>query len=266
MKISQIVGMLIMAMVGFVLLVITFGSWGTVKAGHRGVYLRMGAVESKIAGEGLYFKTPWIESVVSMRIQTQKEQVKTEAASKDLQTVHTEVAANLHPIAERVADLYQKVGLSYMDTIVAPTMQESIKSVIAQYTAEELVTKREHVRDGIRSLLSEKLSVHGITLEDLNIVNFDFSQSFNASIEAKVTAEQNALAAKNKLAQVEFEAQQATAMAKGKAQAMSIESAAIASNPQILQLRALEKWDGKMPQFLGTAMPFVDVGKVNQGK
>lgn len=263
MNIKQIFGLVAIFFSILFLLILAFGSWGTIDPGHRGIFVRMGAVEDRVAGEGFYTKTPWFETVVQMKIQTQKEQVKANAASKDLQTVHTIVAANLHPIAEKVGQIYQKLGIHYMDTIVAPTMQESIKSIIAQYTAEELITKREKVRDGIRNLLAEKLLPHGIQLEDLNIVDFDFSQSFNVSIEAKVTAEQNALAAKNKLAQIEFEAQQKVAEARGKAQAMSIESAAILSNPQILQLRALEKWDGKMPQYLGTQMPFINV---NQSK
>lgn len=257
MTLSKIIGLSAVTLMGILAFFIIMGCWGTVKAGHRGVYVRMGAVQDKVAMEGFYTKAPFIEKVVEMSVQTQKEQVRTDAASKDLQTVTAEVAAGIHPLAEHVSDLYQKVGLNYVKVIVDPIMQESIKAVTAQYTAEELITKRELVRVGIKNQLIEKLSPHGIIVQDLNIVNFNFSGSFNASIEAKVTAEQNALAAKNKLAQVEFESKQAIAMAKGKAEAMSIESAAISSNAQILQLRALEKWDGHMPQYLGTTMPFI---------
>ena len=234
-------------------------SWGTIPPGHRGVFVRLGAVQDKVAGEGFFLKLPFLERVVRMNVQIQKEQVRTDASSKDLQIVHTEVAANLHPKPERIADIYQKLGFGYMDTIVAPMMQESIKSVTAQYNAVELIGKRELVREGIRTLMAEKLVGHGIVVEDINIVNFDFSPSFNQSIEAKVAAEQNALTAKNKLAQIEFEAQQEVAKAKGKAQAIKIESEAIMQNPQILQLRALEKWNGEMPKVTGSVLPFIDV-------
>ncbi len=109
-------------------------------------------------------------------------------------------------------------------------------------------------------MLASKMAPLGVRVEAVNIINFDFSKTFNAAIEAKVTAEQNALAAKNKLSQIEFEAQQKIAEARGKAEAISIESKALQSSPQILQLRALEKWDGKMPQYLGSSqLPFISI-------
>jgi regulator of protease activity HflC (stomatin/prohibitin superfamily) len=173
--------------------------------------------------------------------------------------VKIEAALNYHPVPEKVAELYKTVGEQYMQRIVDPSMQETIKAVVAQYTAEELVTKRELVRVAIGKLLTEKLDPHGIRVEAFNIVDFDFSGAFNAAIEAKVTAEQQALAAKNKLAQVEFEAQQKVAEAKGKAEAMRVESEALAKTPQILELRALEKWDGKLPHVTGGTIPFINV-------
>ena len=243
-----------------VLLVLGFGSWGTVSAGHRGVVLRMGAVRlDEVKGEGVYTKTPWIEHVEEMDVRQQKEQVTTEGASRDLQTVHATVALNLSLLPSKCAEIYQTIGVGYMDKIVAPTMQESIKAVLAKYTAEQLISQREVVRDEIAKHIAAKLNPYGIKTEALNIVNFGFSQSFNKAIEAKVTAEQNALAAKNLLAQKEYEAQQAVATAKGKAEAMQIESAALAKNPQVLQLRALEKWDGVLPKVSGAAVPFIDV-------
>ncbi len=244
-----------------ILLVVAFGSWGTVKAGHRGILLRNGAVTGEIKGEGLFFKTPWIDRVIEMSVQTQKEEVATDAASKDLQTVTVHIALNLSVETDKVAWIYQTFGVGYEQVIVDPALKESAKAVIAQFTAEELITKREVVREDIAKLLRTKLDPAGIKTAAINIVNFDFSKTFNQAIEAKVTAEQNALAAKNKLAQIEFEAQQQVAAANGKAKAITIESQALQSNPQILQLRALEKWDGKMPQVMGTnALPFVNVG------
>jgi regulator of protease activity HflC (stomatin/prohibitin superfamily) len=115
------------------------------------------------------------------------------------------------------------------------------------------------VRDEIKSLLSEKLSANGITVKEVNIVNFNFSQSFNEAIEAKVTAEQNALAAKNKLEQVKFEASQAIAEAEGKAKALQIEGQALSSNPQVKELRAIEKWNGILPQVTGDSVPFINI-------
>lgn len=240
------------------LFTIGLGSWGTVSAGHRGIMLRNGAVTGEIKGEGLYFKTPWIDRVIEMSVQTQKEEIATDAASKDLQTVTVHIALNLSVETDKVAAIYQNVGITYQSVIVDPALKESAKAVISQFTAEELITKREVVREDIAKLLRTKLDPAGIKTAAINITNFDFSKTFNQAIEAKVTAEQNALAAKNKLAQIEFEAQQQVAAANGKAKAITIESQALQSNPQILQLRALEKWDGKMPQYMGTQnLPFI---------
>jgi len=248
------------------IIIIGFGSWGTISAGRRGVVLRMGRVTGEIKGEGFFTKTPWVESVVEMDVRQQKEQVETEGASKDLQSVHATVALNLSIVPERCATLYQTVGEQYMQTVVAPTMQEGIKAVIAQYTAEELIAKREIVREAVAGLIAQKLAPHGFNTDALNIVNFSFSRSFNEAIEAKVTAEQHALAAKNLLAQKEYEAQQAVATAKGKAESMQIESAALMKNPQVLQLRALEKWDGVLPRVSSGAIPFIDVKAFAESK
>ncbi len=251
-----------------VLLSVVFGSWGTIGAGHRGVVQLMDRVTGEIKGEGFYTKIPWFNSVHEMDVRTQKEQVKTEGASKDLQSVTVEVALNFSLDPKRCATLYQEIGDDYMDKMIGPAMQESIKAVLAGFTAEELITKRELVREDIWKLLTSKLTPMGIRSEGLNIVNFNFSHSFNAAIEAKVTAEQNALAAKNLLSQKEYEAQQQVATAKGKAESMQIESAALAKNPQVLQLRALEKWDGKLPHVLGGngAIPFINVSEVSTNK
>ncbi len=239
-----------------------FSGWGTIDAGERGIVLRMGAVTGEVKGEGLYFKTPWADQIVPMDVRVRKLEAKTEAASKDLQSVDTVVALNLSVIPQSCAKLYQEYGTDYEASFVQPALAESLKAVIAHYTAEELITKREEVRAAIAKLIDSKLQVNGLRTDAVNIVHFNFSNAFNHAIEAKVTAEQNALAAKNLLAQKQFEAQQVVATARGKAEAMQIESKALAENPQVLQLRALERWNGILPQVTGTAVPFIDLGQV----
>jgi prohibitin 2 len=234
---------------------------GTIAAGERGVHLRFTAVTGKVFGEGLYFLVPLIESVQMMDVKVQKYEMKSDAASKDLQTVHSVVALNFHIDPDRVANMYQDVGLLFKDRIIDPAMQEAIKASTAKFTAEELITRREMVRDEIKAQLTARLKGRNILVDEFNIVNFEFSKNFNDAIEAKVTAEQQALAAKNKLEQIKFEADQAIAEARGKAEAMTIESNALKSNPQILELRALEKWNGTLPQVTGGAVPFINLQK-----
>jgi regulator of protease activity HflC (stomatin/prohibitin superfamily) len=249
------IGLLI---VGFILLIVLLDSFGTVNAGERGIRTRFGAVTG-VVEQGFYVKLPFIESVRTMSVQVQKEQVEADAASSDLQTVKSQIALNFHLDPARVGDIYQNIGVGYKDTVIAPALQESMKDTTAKFTAEQLITNREAVRTTMKQTLSDKLIGRGIIVDDMNIVNFDFSVAFNQAIESKVTAEQNALAAKNKLQQVQFEAQQAQAEATGKAQAITIEAQALRDNPQVLELRALEKWNGVLPQYTGGAIPFINV-------
>lgn len=246
-------------LVGIIILLVLLSSFGTIGAGERGIKLRFNALTGKVFGEGLYFVIPFIERVVMIDIKVQKEEIDAQAASKDLQTVTSRIALNYSIDPALAVHLYQNIGTDYKIRIIDPAIQEAVKATTAKFTAEELITRREEVRDEIKMHLIDKLSGTGIKTEQVSIINFDFSPSFNDAIEAKVTAEQNALAAKNKLDQVKYEAEQAIAEAKGKAQALQIEASAINTNPQIIQLRAIEKWDGKLPQVTSGATPFINL-------
>lgn len=247
------------SIIGFLILIFLFGSFGTIDAGERGIKTRFGAVVGNTINSGLYFKLPLIENVISIDVKTQKEQVSASASSKDLQIVNSTIALNYSLEPSKVGNVYKEIGLSYKERIIDPAIQESVKASTAKFTAEELITKRDEVKNDIKEHLSSRLSNSGIVVEDFSIINFDFSKSFNEAIEAKVTAEQNALASKNKLAQVQYEAQQSVEKAKGEAEAIRIQSSALQSNPQILQLEAIRKWDGKMPQVTGQSLPFINL-------
>lgn len=253
---------------GVLLLALLVVSWplGTIGAGERGILLRWNAVSGKIYDEGLYFRTPFADRIIIIDVKIQKEQVQAKSASKDLQNVNSIVALNFHLNPAKVASIYQEVGTDYKSRLIDPALQESVKASTAKYTAEELITKREQVREEIRNHVKEKLAPRGIETDDFNIVDFSFSDSFNQAIEAKVTAEQAALAAKNKLEQIKFEAEQKVAEAKGKAEAMRVESEALRSNPQVLELRAIEKWDGRLPMVTGSATPFLNMQSLGAGK
>ncbi|NTU69216.1 prohibitin family protein [bacterium] len=247
----------------FILIPLLWSTWGTIKAGERGVRLKMNAVVGTV-DEGFYWKLPYIESVKTMNVQVQKDEVDASAASKDLQTVSSKLAINYNLSPEYVANIYKTVGRDYKAVIIDPKVQESVKAVTAKYTAEELITKRELVRDEIKNLLREKLSPYGLVVSEVNITNFDFSKSFNEAIEAKVTAEQSALAAKNKLEQVKFEAEQRITTAKGEAEAIKIQAAAIQNQggAEYVNLKWVEKWNGQLPStVLGDSVPMINLNK-----
>jgi regulator of protease activity HflC (stomatin/prohibitin superfamily) len=201
-----------------------------------------------------------IDRVEILDIKTKKSEVDADASTKDLQMVTSKVALNYHINPTGIAQFFQKFGNDFEPNVLDPGLQEILKAVTARYTAEEVITRREQVREDTNGLLKERFLPQGMVIDGLNIVNFHFSKVFNDAIEAKVTAEQNALAAKNKLEQVKFEAQQMIEAANGKAKAIQVEASAIANNPLVLQLRALEKWNGILPQYTGSgSIPFIQI-------
>jgi regulator of protease activity HflC (stomatin/prohibitin superfamily) len=159
-----------------------------------------------------------------MDVKTQKEEREASSASKDLQAVNTTVAINYRLDPTKVNKIYQSVGNDYAVKIVDPAIQEYIKSATSKYTAEELITKREQVKEYLQTHLKENLAKNDILLEDVFITDFKFSDSFDKAIESKVTAEQRALESKNKLEQVKFEAEQQIATAKAEAESIRIKA------------------------------------------
>jgi len=236
----------------------------TVGTGQRGVVLTFGNPNQIAMSEGLHFKYPIAQKVVKMDVKTQKYEAPSSSASKDLQVVSTIIAVNYHLTPESVPRLYQEIGVAYQDRVMQPAVQEVVKSATAKFTAEELITKRPLVKEEIETQLKDRLVDRGIIVEEISIVNFDFSESFNTAIEKKVTAEQNALAAKNKLEQIRYESEQAITAAEGQAQAQALLASSVTTDTleyQMLlnQRAAIDKWDGILPQVTGGATPFIDL-------
>jgi len=207
--------------IGVVVIVasIIAGSFTTIPAGHRGVVIRFSAVTGSILNEGLQMKLPFIDSVVKMSVQTQKYETDSSAITNDLQDVSTTIALNWKLDPGMAAEVYRTLGLEFIDRIAAPAIQETIKQITAQFNAEDLILRREEVKNAITESLANRLRERGIITELVSITNFQFSETFTAAIEAKVAAEQAVLEATNKLERVKVEAQQREAEARGEADA-----------------------------------------------
>ena len=257
---NKIKGIIIGAIVGVGVLVLALGSFTSVPAGNTGIKVRLGAVQESSLKEGLNLKLPFIEKIVLMDNRTQIVTAEGNSASKDLQTVENSIAVNFRVNEEMSAYLYQKVGINYIDTIILPATQEATKSTIAKYTAEELITKRAEVSEGIKEELGQKVKDYGIIIENLNIVNFNFSDEFNAAIEAKQTATQQALKAQEDLSRIEIEAKQKVVEAQGEADANRILSESISD--ELLQREFINKWDGKLPTVMGSDGNIMDVSSL----
>lgn len=246
-----------------ILIILAFGSFGTVEAGSKGVETRFGAVVAELPA-GLYWKIPFIEEVHQVSIQTQKVSQEADAASADLQTVSTTVAVNFNVDPTKVTSLYQNIGADYQNTVIDPAIQEAVKSTTAKYTAEQLITERTQVQEDIHTALTNALSSDNIIVSAISITNFNFSDSFNAAIEAKVTAQQNALASQNKYQQTIYDASSTVAAAQAQAESIKIQAEAINSEggADYVELQAVNKWNGVLPTQMvpGSAVPFVNVG------
>jgi len=236
-----------------------------VHPGQRGVVIQLGAVQDTILGEGIHFVMPITQSVKKIDVQIQKTEVESEASSKDLQMVHAKVALNYHLDSLKVNKIYQTLGNDISSRIIAPAIQEYLKKSTAMFTAEELISKRELVKEEFRRSLHEALAVNNVIVDNVFITNFEFSKEFNHAIEQKVTAEQEALMEKNNLAKIKFLAEQKVATATADATAIEIQARAVTSQggKDYVQLKAIEKWDGKLPAQMipGSAVPFIDLTK-----
>ncbi|MFA6296762.1 MAG: prohibitin family protein [Patescibacteria group bacterium] len=234
---------------------------GTIGAGERGILLQFGAVKDNVFGEGLYFKIPLVQKVVKMDVKIKKDEVPASASSKDLQVVTSKIAINYHLDPDAVNKIWKEVGTDYNDRIIAPAIQEAVKATTAKFTAEELIIKRQVVKEQIKENLAKRLVKNYITVDELNIVAFDFSEAFNSAIEAKVTAEQLKLKAERDLQRIKIEADQKIAEAEGKSKAIRTEAQALSENAKVVELRWIEKWDGKTPTYWGGATPFIGLEK-----
>ncbi len=260
---KKIIKIAIIAVCVAVVVAVGASSFTVVSAGHTGVVLTFGAVEDSVFDEGLHFKIPFIQRVVQVNNRTQKIETEGGASSKDLQVISYVVAVNYHVNDDSSASLYQNVGTDYGSVIIVPAIQESIKAVTAQYTAEELITKRQTVGDQIKDALSEKINQYGLTVEIFNIVNFDFSEEFNAAVEAKQTAQQNALKAEQDLARIEVEAQQKITQAEAEAESIKLIQDALAKSPDYVDYVKWNKWDGKLPTVMGDSDILLSMDSVN---
>lgn len=252
------IGVLVtIGIIGLLLLIALFNSFTVIQAGERGVVKRFGEVTT-VFDEGLHFRPPFITDVITIDVRTQRYASESEAASKDLQTVTTQVVLNYSLDTQQVGEIIRRIGTDYEAKIIDPAIQESVKAATAQFNAEQLITLRPQVSESIQEVLRERLEPRGILVEELSITEFSFSPEFARAIESKQVAEQEALRAQRDLERVRFEAEQRVAQAQAEAKARLEVAQAEAEalrlqreviSPELLQLRFIEKWDGVLPRF-----------------
>lgn len=260
MKHLNVKKMIIPVVVFLAVVVLGVSSLHAVPAGHTGVVTHFGAVDDTVLSEGLHFVTPFVTRVIDMNNQVTKAEVLSASASKDLQTVNSTVALNYRIDALSAASVYKNIGVNYENVVVIPAIQEAVKSVMAQYTAEELITMRQTVGAEMQEEISSKLAPYCFSTQSVNIVDFQFSEEFNAAIEAKQTAQQNALKAEQDLARVKVEAEQKIAEAEAEAESYRLKSQEITD--QMLKMEFIDKWDGKLPVVVSDGQSLFSIDSI----
>ncbi|MDI9635691.1 prohibitin family protein [Kamptonema cortianum] len=238
-----------------------------VNAGYVAVRLRLGATAGQLS-QGMHFIAPGIDRIVLLETRMQKEETRATAASRDLQTVTTDLALNFRIDPSKAANLYEQVGTEYKARIIDPAVQEAIKVVTAQYTAEDLIRQRQKVKDDVESELTNRLAQYHLIVpnDGLSITNFDFSPDFNRAIEAKQVAQQQAEQQKFILQRAQLEKETKIAQAQGEAEAakLNAESLRAAGGELVVAREWITKWDGKLPQVAGAGNFMIDLKSLLQ--
>jgi regulator of protease activity HflC (stomatin/prohibitin superfamily) len=284
----SLVRIVVPIIIGIIIIsIIAVSSVRIVDAGNRGVLVQFGNVDTDASlDEGLHFVVPFRDNVIQMEVRTQKLVESTTSASKDLQDVSTQVALNYHVNPDRAQVVYQQLGFDYANRVIVPAIQESVKQVTARFNAEELITKRETVKNQIEEQITSRLAAYNIIADAISITDFQFSELFKSAVEAKVAAQQRALQAQNELRRIQIEAQQNEAQAigeqkaniaraegvkqsnvlqaEGEAQAITIIDEQLRNNPTYLEWLKSTRWDGKLPLVTGGAgghgvTPFIEI-------
>ena len=257
--------LLIILVIVAVIAIIAINTITVVGAGHTGVVVTMGKVNEGVLQEGIHAKIPFIQSVVMIDNRIQKLEVTTEAFSKDLQSVDTTLAINYRVDTAKSYSIYKNIGANYEDVLVTPAVNEVLKAITAKYTAEETVTNRALISDGLVEGLNGKLNSIGLYVTDVNIINFDFSEAFITAIEEKQVAQQKLLKAetekKTAITNAEAEAEAAKIRAQGEAEANTTLSKSLTD--QVIENKKIEKWNGEMPKVTGGNGTIIDLGSVS---
>ncbi len=251
---KKLTGIVIAAVAVALVVIVGLNCFTIVDAGHTGVVVTLGKVKEGVLQEGLHFKAPFVQKIIKIDNRIVKLDVDTEAFSKDLQTVTTTIAINYRVDTSKSYSIYKNIGADYENVLVTPAVNEVLKAITAKYTAEESVTNRTLISDGLITGLNEKLNAIGLYVTDVNIINFDFSEAFIDAIEEKQVAEQKLLKAETEkqTAITNAEAQAQTTKIKAEAEAEANNKIKESLNEDIIRAKFYEKWDGKLPQAMGS--------------
>ena len=243
-------------------LIFAISCFSFVPTGHTGVITLFGKVEDYTLDSGVHFKNPFAR-VIKMDNRIQKESVELSCFSSDIQEVEVVFTLNYQISKEYAMNIYKTIGKNYFDTAVSPIITESVKTVAARYTAEDLINKRNELAMAIETDMKEKLLIFNIELVSTSIEDMDFTDAFTDAVEEKQVAAQNKLKAETEAAQrvaeaeaeaqirrVTAEAEAYEILQRAEAEAQANQKLAESITDRLIEYRYYEVWDGKLPQMV----------------
>lgn len=269
-SIGKIVGIIIALIL---ILILAFSSFTTINEGYIGVKYQFGKIVEADLTAGLNFKIPFVQEIKMVDTREQMYEMQTTAYTKDTQTVENlQIKLNYLYDKSQLENIIKNVGINNVETkLIIPQLQSVMKNEIGQFKAEDLVQNRTTVQENIEEKLRDSLGRSGIIVVSFAIENIDFEDGFEEAIRAKVIAEQEALKMQNKTKEKEELARQTVIEAQAQADSEKIRADAEAyaieaiqkqlqTSPEYIELKKVERWDGKYPQVIGdTVNPFVDI-------
>ena len=274
----------IASILGIILIICSCISY--VPTGHTGIVTTFGKVHDETLNEGLARHAPW-DNVINMDNREQRVPFALQSFSRDIQQVDVQGSINININKPTAMILYREVGVDYVNIFVTPRIQEDVKIVIARYTAEELIEHRQEASDAIYELIKSELEAKGINVISLAVENIDFTDVFEAAVEAKQVATQEKQRAQTEQEQKTMEAQQAAERKKieasaaaevqkiqadaaayavkvqAEAQATANKELAASLSNELIQYNTVNNWDGKLPTVTTSdAMSIINLGGI----
>jgi len=249
---------------GMIVLLVTGCGFTSTSPGEAVVFSRFGAVDPTCYPAGFYLYNPLTTSVYHVDVKVQKFEVKADASSRDLQDVHTTIVVNFSLDGSKCHEVVKTVGTDFAARIILPAVEEVTKASTALFPVEKVIQERPKLKKEIEDGLKVRLAPYWITVQAVSITNISFSHDFSRAIEQKQVEEQNVQRAEFVRQQAEKEGQRQLALAEGQAKANRLLQESLKSSPEVLQMKALDKWDGKLPAYMGSgSVPFI---RLEQGK
>lgn len=256
-------GKLLVPAVVVAALLAVFSSFYIISPGEVAIKTRMGAIVGSYS-EGLHFKMPFIDGITKFSIQIQRANIKTQAFSKDLQTMNAHLVVNHRIQRDTAISIYRNLGPNYVENIVDPMVQEVFKAIAARYSAESVISERNQLVQELNKEVKDRLTLKEIIVTDISVVDLDFTEQFLKAVEDKQVADQQAQQAGKLVEKAKRDAEQQIAKSRGEAEALRMQREQV--TPALIELRkvdaqlkAIEKWNGVLPGYVGGGVPFISI-------